>query len=98
MVLLRALAAVSAVAWISAMAVGCGGGLSKADADGRCDEQKLALSACFNDNVYASCESCFEKCGDSCILQGTCPAAYACPGDTGAGGAAASSSSSSSGQ
>jgi hypothetical protein len=88
MVLLRALAAVSAVAWISAVAVGCGGGLSKEDADVRCDQEKAALTACFDDKVYAACEACFEKCGDSCIRGGTCPSTYACPGDTGTGGTA----------
>lgn len=76
MVLLRALAAVSAVAFLSVTAVGCGSGLSKEDADIRCDQEKAALG--FSDAVYAQCEDCYEKCGDSCVRHATSPITYAC--------------------
>jgi Na+-translocating ferredoxin:NAD+ oxidoreductase RNF subunit RnfB len=79
MFVLRALAAVSMVAFLSATAVGCGSGLSKEDADIRCDQEKAALG--FSDAVYKSCEDCFMKCGDECVRMATSPISYEC-GDT----------------
>ncbi len=82
MVLMRGLAAAAAVAFIGAVAAGCGG-LSKSDADIRCNQQQVSETACFDSNVYAQCESCFERCGDDCLLQaGSCPSQFLCPGDT----------------
>lgn len=80
MVVLRALAAVSAVAFLSAMAAGCGSGLSKEDADVRCDQEKAALG--FSDAVYQNCEDCFMKCGDECVRNATSPISYACSDDS----------------
>lgn len=79
MVVLRALAAVSMVAFLSAMAVGCGSGLSKEEADIRCDQDKTALG--FSDAVYAECEDCYMKCGDTCIRKATNPISYECADD-----------------
>ncbi len=76
MVVLRALAAVSAVVFLSAMAAGCGTGLSKEDADVRCDQEKAALG--ISDDVYKSCEECFMKCGDECVRKATSPISYEC--------------------
>lgn len=77
MVLLRALAAVSAMTFLSAMA-GCSSGLSKEDADTRCDQEKASLGAFFDDKVYANCEACFEQCGDTCVRHATSPISYSC--------------------
>jgi anaerobic selenocysteine-containing dehydrogenase len=82
MVLMRGLAALAAVALIGAVAAAGCGGLSQSDADVRCNLEQQGDSACFDASVYAICQSCFERCGDSCQLQdGTCPAIYQCPGD-----------------
>ena len=82
MVLMRGLAAMAAVVLIAASAAGCSG-LSQADADSRCNQEKAIKGACFDDNVFKMCESCFERCGDSCVPQSTtCPVQYLCPGDT----------------
>ncbi|MFT3767211.1 MAG: hypothetical protein QM820_17070 [Minicystis sp.] len=91
MVLLRALAAVSAVAFMSAMAAGCGAGLSKEDADIRCDQDKASLG--FTDTVYAQCEACYMECGDDCIRYATTPISYGC-GDSSSTSSSSSSSSS----
>ncbi|APR85328.1 Hypothetical protein A7982_10677 [Minicystis rosea] len=82
----------SAVAILSVTAAGCGAGLSKEDADVRCDQDKSALG--FDDKVYANCEECRMTCGDDCVLKATTPISYACPDDS----ASTTSSSSSSGQ
>jgi Na+-translocating ferredoxin:NAD+ oxidoreductase RNF subunit RnfB len=92
MVVLRGLAAMSAVALFSAMVLGCGAGLSKEEADLRCDQEKAALSSFFPDSAYASCEACFEKCGDDCVRLATSPISYSC--DTGSTSSSSSSSSS----
>lgn len=76
MVLFRALAAMSAAAICMATAWGCGSGLSKDDADLRCDQEKAALA--FSDEVYAQCESCFMDCGDECVRNATSPISYTC--------------------
>jgi hypothetical protein len=81
MVFMRGLAALSAVALISALAAGCGG-LSKDDADVRCNQEQMAKGSCFDDTVYAACEDCYMRCGNDCVPQGTCPSTYLCPGDT----------------
>jgi hypothetical protein len=69
------------------LAAGCGG-LSKEDADVRCDQDKQALSALFDDSVYQACEKCFMDCGDSCVRLSTTPLTYTCdpPASTGTGG------------
>lgn len=82
MVLMRGFAAIAAAAIIAAMPFGCGSGLSKSDADIRCNQEKVGKAACFDANAYLSCESCFMHCGDSCVPQSTCPSTYLCPGDT----------------
>lgn len=76
----RGLAVLSAAASLSVLAVGCGAGLSKADADLRCDQEKVALSSFFDDKVYASCEACYEACGDNCVRKATSPISYSCYG------------------
>jgi hypothetical protein len=78
--LMRGLAALAAVGFVAALSAGCGG-LSKSDADLRCNQEKASKSACFDDTAYAACEDCYERCGDDCIPQSTCPATYLCPGD-----------------
>lgn len=78
MVLFRALAAVSLVAFASVAAVGCSSGLSTEDAKVRCDQDKQALSAQFNDSVYAQCQACYEECGDDCVRTASSPVSYAC--------------------
>ena len=80
MVLFRALAAVSAVAILSVTAFGCSAGLSKEEADIRCDQDKASLN--FDDKVYASCEECRMKCGDDCKLNSSTPISYSCPDDS----------------
>jgi hypothetical protein len=92
MVLMRGFAAVATVALLAATAYGCGG-LSKGDADIRCNQEQLDKTACFDADVYAACQSCYERCGDSCAPQELCPEQYLCPGDklTGTGGTSSSS-------
>lgn len=91
MVLLRALAAVSMVAFVSLSAAGCSSGLSKEEADVRCDQDKAALSANYNDDVYKQCEACYMECGDNCVRQATSPITYQCVESAGSGGASTSS-------
>ncbi len=79
MVLRRGLAALAAVALIAAA---CSSGLSQSDADTRCTQEQESKSSCFDTNVYASCVSCYERCGNDCLPQGDCPEQYLCPGDT----------------
>jgi hypothetical protein len=82
MVFVRGLAALAAVAVIVGAAFGCGG-LSQSDADLRCNQEMEAKGQCFDPNVFSLCESCYERCGDSCMpAAGTCPAQYLCPGDS----------------
>ena len=50
----------------AATAFGCGG-LSDAATTTRCTQEQASKTACFDPNVLAMCESCFERCGDSCI-------------------------------
>ncbi len=79
---MRGLAAIAAVAIIVAAAFGCGG-LSQSDADLRCNQEKAANASCFDDNVFKMCESCYERCGDSCVAQpNTCPVQHLCPGES----------------
>ena len=54
---------------------------NQSDADVQCNGEMLDKSDCFNPDVFKSCESCYERCGDSCMGQGACPEKYACPGD-----------------
>src|SRR5260370_1303274 len=89
MVLMRGLAALAAAGFLSVIAVGCGAGLSKADADARCHAEQAVLGYFFDPAVYTSCEQCYESCGDSCVRHGTSPISYSCAG--GAGGAGGSS-------
>jgi hypothetical protein len=82
MVLGRGLAALAAVALIGVTAaLGCSG-LNASDSNQRCTAEQQSKTACFDDNVFASCVSCYESCGDSCQPQETCPEQYLCPGDT----------------
>jgi hypothetical protein len=82
MVLLRGLAALAVVAFIAAAAAAGCSGLSQGDADLRCNQEQQAKTFCFDANVYQHCQSCYERCGDSCVPQGLCPEQYLCPGDT----------------
>jgi hypothetical protein len=84
MVLKRVFAALVAVVVIAAAASGCTG-LSKSDADVRCNQEQLSKTACFDGpmgQVFAACESCYERCGNDCTPQETCPETYHCPGDS----------------
>jgi hypothetical protein len=96
-VMRRGLAALAAAAFLSV--IGCSAGLSKADADVRCDQEQAGLADFFNDKVYASCELCYETCGDNCVRNATSPISYVCPGDitglvTGTGGSSSTSTTS----
>jgi Na+-translocating ferredoxin:NAD+ oxidoreductase RNF subunit RnfB len=91
--LARGVAALAAATFLSV--IGCSAGLSKADADARCDQEKAGLADFFNDKVYAACESCYEACGDNCVRNATSPISYVCPGDiTGTGGSSSTSTTS----
>ena len=81
MALRRGLAALAVVAFVAAM-VACSSGLSSSDAELRCGQEQTSKTFCFDTNVYDSCVSCFESCGNDCLPQGDCPEQYLCPGDT----------------
>lgn len=85
MSLMRGLAALSAATLVAALSAACGG-LSMDDASMRCDQEQSSKGACFDDKVYAACVDCYERCGDSCVPQSTCPSTYLCPGDKPASG------------
>lgn len=93
MVVLRALAAATAAAFLSAAAFGCSSGLSKEDADIRCDQDKVALGAVMTDEAYAQCESCYMECGDSCVRHSTTPISYSCEEASGSGGSSTTTTS-----
>ena len=75
---LRGLAALSIAALAVALSPGCGAGLSTDDAKMRCDQEQVAKAQCFDAKVFASCQACFEECGDNCVPSGTCPSTYSC--------------------
>jgi len=82
MALMRGLAALATAALVAAAAVvGCSG-LSQSDAELRCNQEQISKTDCFDTNVYNSCVSCYESCGNDCQPQADCPAQYLCPGDT----------------
>ena len=84
MVLMRGFAAVVAVVLIGLSgSTGCSSGLSQTDAALRCNQEMTSKSSCFDTmmQVLSMCEGCFERCGNSCTPQGTCPETYLCPGD-----------------
>jgi hypothetical protein len=74
---MRRLAALSVVGLI----VACSSGLSQSDAQIRCTTEQEGKMYCWNDSVTANCLSCYERCGNSCTAQATCPSTYLCPGD-----------------
>jgi hypothetical protein len=84
MVVKRVIAAlVAVVAIATAAAIGCGG-LSAGDSAIRCNAEAQAKVACYDGpdgSVYGSCLSCYERCGNDCTPQETCPETYLCPGD-----------------
>lgn len=86
--IVRALAAVSAVMFLSAAVFGCSSGLSKEDADVRCDQDKASLGSLFGTKTYEECEACYMECGDSCKREDSSPITYACADDSGSGGSA----------
>lgn len=65
---------------------GCGGGFSEEKATQRCDQEK-ANKLCMTDAAYAQCLSCFQECGDQCVITAACPDTYSCDGSDGSGGA-----------
>jgi cystathionine beta-lyase/cystathionine gamma-synthase len=83
MVLMRRLLALTAVALVGAAAAfGCSSGLSASDAATFCTQEQMDKTACFDQNVYNLCLSCYERCGDNCSAQEMCPEEYLCPGDS----------------
>jgi hypothetical protein len=81
MVLMRVVAALAAVAGIGLAGVACSSGLSTSDAQSRCTAEQAGKMYCWNDAVTANCVDCYQRCGNSCTGQGTCPSTYLCPGD-----------------
>jgi hypothetical protein len=68
---------------VALLALGCGKGLSTADARVRCDQEKTAKSDCFEvGKTYEQCLSCYEECGDECRPGAECPTTYACAGES----------------
>jgi hypothetical protein len=89
-VVMRALAAVTAVLALSATAIGCGSGVSQDEAETRCKQDQTALGFFFDDKVMAQCVACQQDCGNDCTRHSTSPITYSCSsGDTstGTGGA-----------
>lgn len=64
---------------VTAIALGCGSGVSKEDAELRCGQLRTSIAACMNDAAYQQCVSCNEECGDRCNQLDSCPAQFACP-------------------
>lgn len=64
---------------LSALAFGCGGGLSTEDAQAECDELRLRQQQCFEDTATINaCVACFEDCGVDCDVSDACPATFSC--------------------
>ena len=63
---------------MTAMAFGCGPGISKEDADLRCNQLRTSIAACMTDAAFQQCVSCHEECGDGCATQETCPVQFTC--------------------
>ena len=63
----------------AAMALGCGSGVSKEDAELRCGQTRSSVSACVTDTAYQQCVSCQEECGDHCVPNESCPLQFSCP-------------------
>lgn len=64
---------------VAVFSIGCGSGISAADAQTRCDQDRAAKGAFVTDASYQQCLSCFEQCGDQCAAKATSPETYACP-------------------
>ncbi len=56
---------------------GCGG-YSADEAKTKCDLERQAKNACFNDATYDQCLSCYESCGMDCAVAESCPVQYTC--------------------
>lgn len=77
----------------AAAALGCGSGLSLEDATIRCDQEKAAKPQFVTFAAYNQCLTCYQECGNDCVVAATAPSSYTCPDDsstsssgTGAGG------------
>jgi hypothetical protein len=85
MVWMRGLAALSVVVLIASLlgaGAACSAGLSASDSQIRCTTEQEGKIDCWNDSVTTNnCVSCYERCGNSCTAQATCPSTYLCPGD-----------------
>jgi hypothetical protein len=64
---------------MAAMALGCGSGISKDDAELRCGQVRTSQSVCVTDAAYQQCVTCQEECGDRCLTLESCPAQFSCP-------------------
>jgi len=54
-------------------------GYSSDEAKTKCDLARDAQGNCFNDATYDACISCFEDCGQECVVAESCPVQYSCP-------------------
>ena len=66
----------------AAAAFGCGSGLSVEDATLRCDQEKAAKPQFVTFESYNQCLTCYEQCGDDCVIGATAPSTYTCPDDS----------------
>ncbi len=66
----------------AAAALGCGSGLSLEDATIRCDQEKAAKSQFVTSAAYAQCLTCYQECGNDCVIAATAPSSYSCPDDS----------------
>jgi hypothetical protein len=79
----RSVGAAAILVITSMAALGCGSGLSDADAAIRCDQEKTSKGMLFGPTTYQECLNCYETCGDTCAAISTSPPTYQCtdPGD-----------------
>jgi len=73
----RALSILALVPLLGLTFAACG--YSDEEAQSKCDLERTAKAACFDDTTYTQCVACFEECGDDCAIAESCPVQYICP-------------------
>ncbi len=70
---------------------GCAEHFTTQEAYSTCEQLADAGAPIDSEEAFANCVSCYEDCGNACVLEASTPAVYACPDDSeeGEGGGAA---------
>lgn len=67
---------------------GCAEHFTTQEAYSTCEQLADAGAPIDTEEAFANCVSCYEDCGNACVLEASTPAVYACPDDSEEGDAA----------